>query len=160
MLTQEERRQQIAIIRAAPEKFEALVKGLSDEALTAHPLEGEWSVAQNIHHLADSHMNAYIRFKFILMQENPTIMPYDQDDWAATADSNSPHIASSLAILRGLHDRWTALMASLDDAQWERTGIHPEVGTITLEWILTHYVEHSQIHIDQITRTRAAHTGK
>jgi hypothetical protein len=153
MLTPDERRAMIAQLRAFPDQFAALVQPLSPEQRTARPLPGEWSVAQNIHHLADSHMNAYIRFKLILLENHPTIKPYNQEDWAETADATPADVDDSLAILRGLHLRWTAVMESIDEAQWARAGLHPEVGEITLEWLLIHYIEHSAGHIDQMQRT-------
>lgn len=156
MLTSTERAPLIAYLREFPARLEALVNGLTPTQLTTPPvgvMQGEWTIAQNVHHLADSHLNAYIRFKLILLEAVPTVKPYQQDAWAATADSIPADIAPSLAILRGLHDRWTTLMQSIPEAAWARVGHHPEVGEISLEWILTHYVDHCDGHLDQITRT-------
>jgi hypothetical protein len=119
-------------------------------------MDGEWNVAQNVHHLADSHMNSFIRFKLLLTEENPTIRPYDQDRWAVTADGNNLAVQDSLMLLQGLHRRWVQLLRSLDEAQWKRTGHHPESGQITPESLLRTYAAHGEGHIDQIQRTLAA----
>jgi hypothetical protein len=139
-----------------PQQVTELTAELTPKQLTSHFLEGEWSVAQNVHHLADSHLNSYIRLKLILTEENPTIRPYDQDLWAETAEANSPDLTASLTLLRGLHQRWCDLFASLDESQWQRTGIHPESGVITPTSLLMTYAEHGEAHLDQMQRTLAA----
>ncbi|MBC8100801.1 MAG: DinB family protein [Armatimonadetes bacterium] len=154
--TSEQHQQHIATLRAFPDQLEALVNGLSAEQLTTAYLPGEWTVAQNVHHLADSHLNAYIRLKLMLAEDNPTIKPYDQEVWAQQADATDADIRPSLLILRGLHTRWTQLFDSLTEAQWVRPGYHPEVGAISPDWLAQHYHEHCLAHIDQITRTLAA----
>ncbi len=92
-------------IRRLPEQVAALVNGLTDAQLTGHFLAGEWSVAQNVHHLADSHMNSYIRCKLIATEQHPTLKPYDQELWAEMADASGPDVAVSLALLTALHGR-------------------------------------------------------
>lgn len=155
-LTPDQRHAYIATLRSFPDHLEALVAGLSAQQLTARPLANEWSVAQNVHHLMDSHMNAYIRTKLILAEDNPTIKPYDQEIWAEQPDAVAADIAPSLAGVRALHKRWVQLFESLTDAQWVRMGTHPEVGVISPDWLVQHYDEHCRAHIDQITRTKAA----
>jgi hypothetical protein len=150
------RQECIERIRRLPEQLDDLTSGLSPEQLTTHFLDGEWSVAQNVHHLADSHMNSYIRLKLILTEENPTIRPYDQDLWALTPEANSPDLSASMTLLRGLHHRWSALFEALDDAQWQRRGFHPESGVITPVSLVTDYADHGEGHLDQIRRTLAA----
>lgn len=137
-------------IRSLPNQLDELVMGLTDEQLITPYDEGEWTIAQNVHHLADSHINSFIRFKLVLLEDNPTLKPYNQDEWARTPEANSPDIAHSLAILRGLHARWCALMDSLKPEQWARQGYHPERGVITLEDMLTTYADHGEAHIRQI----------
>jgi hypothetical protein len=156
MLDTAERNRLIDKIRALPGQIEALVSALTPEQLAGHFLAGEWNVAQNVHHLADSHMNSFIRLKLILTEEQPTVKPYDQDLWAATADGDNLAVADSLALLRGLHRRWATLFASLTESQWQRGGRHPEVGEITAESLLVTYSAHGEAHIDQILRTLAA----
>lgn len=151
-----ERHARIARLRALPEQIAALVAPHSAADLTAHFLAGEWSVAQNVHHLVDSHMNAYIRCRLILTEDQPTLKPYNQDDWAALADAAAADVAPSLAILRGMHARWAAFFENLPDDAWDRAGMHPEYGAVTLDSLLASYANHGEAHIDQITRTLAA----
>ena len=154
MFSPEERAVMIARIAALPDQLEALVCALTPEQLTTHYLAHEWTVAQNVHHLADSHMNAFVRVKLILTEENPAFKPYDQDAWAGTADADQADLGVSLQLLRGLHARWVRLFESLDEAQWQRTGWHPENRrTYSPEDILKTYSGHGEGHLDQIRRT-------
>lgn len=146
----------IGQIGRLPAELEALVGGLSPEQLTSAYLVGEWTVAQNVHHLADSHMNSYIRCKLIATEDNPTLKPYNQEDWAGFPDAQSADLSTSLALLRALHTRWVAFFTNLPEAAWQRTGYHPENGTVTLESQLHYYAAHGQGHLDQIRRTLAA----
>jgi len=139
-----------------PAQIEALVAGVSAQQLTTQFLAGEWTVAQNVHHLADSHMNSYIRCKLILTEDHPTLKPYAQDDWAALPDAQAADIVPSLDLLKQLHARWVIFWQHLPDAAWGRTGFHPANGTVTLDDQLRDYAAHGEAHIDQITRTLAA----
>jgi hypothetical protein len=150
------RAQAIARLRKLPEQVTELTAGLTPEQLTTHFLDGEWSVAQNVHHLADSHLNSYIRLKLILTEENPTVRPYDQDLWALTPEANLADLGASLMLLQGLHQRWADLFARLDESQWQRTGLHPANGVITPEDLLISYSAHGEGHLDQMQRTLAA----
>lgn len=143
-------------IRRLPQQIAQLIGGLTDEQLTDHPLAGEWSVAQNVHHLADSHMNSYIRCKLIATEDHPPLKPYDQDRWAALADANGPDVMISLQLLASLHSRWVVFWESLPESAWARTGFHPENGDVSLDDQLRLYAAHGEAHIDQITRTLAA----
>jgi hypothetical protein len=151
-----ERQAMIETIRALPDNLEALVQGLSDDDLTTPFLEAEWTVAQNVHHLADSHMNSFIRLKLALTEDKPTIRPYDQDAWARLPEAKQADLSTSLALLRGLHTRWCILFESLDETQWARRWVHPESGERSVEDLLRTYHNHCHAHIDQITRTLAA----
>jgi hypothetical protein len=153
--TPEQRRAYIETIATFPDVLEALVTPLTEAQLHTHFIPHEWTVAQNVHHLADSHMNSFIRFKLLLTEDNPTIKPYNQDAWAVTPDYQPP-ITASLAILRGLHTRWAALLNGLGEGDWARQGRHPESGAITIDSLLKSYHDHCHAHIDQITRTLAA----
>lgn len=143
-------------IRHLPAQLEELVMGLSVPQLTTHLLANEWTVAQNVHHLADSHMNSYIRCKLILTEENPTLKPYDQDAWAALPDAQSADLATSLMLLKQLHTRWVTFWETLPEEAWDRTGFHPQNGSVTLADQLRSYAAHGDAHIEQITRTLAA----
>lgn len=155
-MTQQERLAQIEKIRHLPSQVEELVKGLTPEQLTTHFLPNEWTVAQNIHHLADSHMNSYIRCKLIATEEQPPLKPYDQDRWADFTDASSADLSASLTLLKSLHARWVIFWETLPDDAWSRIGIHPENGPMSLERIVGVYAEHGEGHLDQISRTLAA----
>jgi hypothetical protein len=156
MLTPEERRAMINKIRRFPSELEATVKSLTEEQLLTQYIPGEWSVAQNVHHLADSHMNAFIRLKLILTEDNPSLKPYDQDAWAERIDGFDPPIQDSIMILRGLHHRWVALWESLSDAEWGRVGNRPDsTEPVTPETLLKTYSRHGEAHIEQIRKTLA-----
>ena len=156
MKNEQDRTILIEKIRQLPDEIEALVNGLTPAQLTAHFLAGEWSVAQNVHHLADSHMNSYVRCKLIATEDNPTFRPYDQDLWAELPDAKTTELSVSMALLRSLHLRWVLFWESLSEAEWQRTGLHPDDGMVTLAQQLQLYAEHGEAHIDQITRALAA----
>jgi len=155
-MTSQERKPLIDKIRRLPAQIEALVSGLNATQLTTHFLAGEWTVAQNVHHLADSHMNSYIRCKLILTEEHPPLKPYDQDAWANLPDAQSADLSTSLTLLQQLHTRWVIFWETLPDDAWSRTGFHPANGVVTLDDQLRGYDDHGEAHIDQITRTLAA----
>jgi len=150
------RTQMIETMRSMPAGLDALVAPLTPEQLHTPYMAGEWTVAQNVHHLADSHMHAFIRVKSALTAERPTFALYDQDDWAETPDVKNVDISESLAILGGLHARWCALWDSLDDEQWQRLAVHPVDGERSVERFLEIYSAHGAGHMDQIRRTLAA----
>lgn len=150
------RQEKIEKIRILPAQIEALVKDLSDADLYTAYLANEWTVAQNVHHLADSHMNSFIRIKLLLTDDRPTIKTYDQDAWAQTPDAHDLPVESSLTLLKGLHARWVRLFESAVESDWGRTVIHPELGEVSLDRFLDIYSEHGEAHIDQIQRTLAA----
>lgn len=154
-----ERSNHIERIRSLPALLETIVLPLTEEQLLARPLAGEWSVAQNVHHLADSHMNAYIRTRLVLTEDHPTIKPYLQERWAELADASSPSIRMSLALLAGLHMRWATLFESLPHTAWARTGNHPEnQRDFSIDDILASYADHGEAHIRQIQQTLEAQT--
>lgn len=153
VFTPQERLDRIDQIRRFPAELETAVQGLNEEQLTTCYDSSEWSVAQNVHHLVDSHMNAYIRTRLILTEDNPPIKPYLQESWAELTDAKTPAITTSLLILRGLHQRWTELLDSLQDSDFRRTGLHPDhEGDYTIDSILQIYSEHGTGHIEQLQR--------
>ncbi|MBX0327969.1 DinB family protein [Oscillochloris sp. ZM17-4] len=156
MLSEMERMELIAKIRSLPDQLESLVAGLSPEQLGGAYLAGEWTVAQNVHHLFDSHANSYIRCRLILTEDSPPLKPYKQDAWAALPDASDPDISVSLRLLRALHARWARFWESLPEDAWARSGVHPEYGTMSLADMLRSYTDHGEAHLDQITRTLAA----
>lgn len=158
MPTTPERQALINTIRDLPARLAELVAPLTPEQLTTAYLPGEWTVAQNVHHLADSHMNSYIRCKLIASEDNPPLKPYDQDRWARFPDATPADISVSLALLTSLHARWVTFWETLPEAAWARAGVHPENGTVTLDDQLRLYAAHGEGHLEQIARTLAGQT--
>ncbi len=150
--TEERVRACIALIGAFPQNLRAEVHGLSDAQLDSPYRPGGWSVRQVVHHLADSHMNALIRFKWALSEDHPTIKAYKQDRWAEQVDARTMPVAASLDILSGVHARWVILLESMGTTDFQRTFIHPEQErTIALAETLENYVWHSEHHLAHIT---------
>ena len=148
------RRDLIEQIADTPRALRAAVAGLDDRQLdTPYRPEG-WTVRQVVHHVPDSHMNAYVRFKLALTEENPTIKPYDEAAWARVADTARTPVDVSLALLDALHARWVVLLRSLADADYTRTLVHPERGPITLDWLLQLYAWHGRHHTAHVTELR------
>lgn len=144
---------QIDALRELPARLRAAVAGLNDAQLDTPYREGGWTVRQVVHHLADSHVNSYVRFKLALTEDWPTIKPYDEAAWARLADSEAP-IEMSLTFIDGLHARWVALLESFSEADFERGFHHPERGRATLATNLAIYAWHCHHHTAHITRLR------
>jgi DinB superfamily len=153
-LSTEEKLALINRLAALPRQLETLVKDLTEQELEAHP-QGQWTVRQNVHHLADSHGNMWIRLKLALTEDNPTVIPYDQDAWANLFESKHAPLADSLAYLRGLHGRLAVLLESLEDAQWARQYFHPDSGPQTVAQVIGYYAKHGEDHIAQIKEALA-----
>jgi len=149
-------RRQLAIesIASAPKKLREAVHGLNEAQLDTPYREGGWTVRQVVHHVPDSHMNAYVRFKLALTEEEPTIKPYAEDRWAVLADTRTTPIEVSLMLLESLHTRWMRLLGSLAAADWKRTFRHPELGVMNLERMLALYAWHGRHHVAHITSLR------
>lgn len=141
-------------ISKTPANLRAAVSGLSEEQLDTPYRPAGWTVRQVVHHLPDSHMNAYIRFKLALTEKEPTIKPYAEDKWAILADSQTTPIEVSLMLLESLHNRWMRLMASLSAVDWKSSFRHPEMGVMDLEKTLAMYAWHGKHHVTQITSLR------
>lgn len=156
MLTPDQRRDLIDQIRQLPAQVADFVGPLSADELTTPYLAGEWTIAQNVHHLADSHMNSYIRCKLIATEDRPPLKPYDQDQWAAMPDARAADLSGSLALLASLHARWVVFWETLPEEAWQRTGVHAVDGLLTLEEQLGRYAAHGRGHLDQMARTLAA----
>lgn len=143
------REEKIAIIRDYVPRLRAQIADLTDEQLTTQYNAPEWTVAQNVHHLVDSHVNSFLRFKLILTEENADIHPYDQDAFAELSDASDANIGDSLLILEGLHARWARMLNNISD--WEKTGFHLGLKkTISLDDLLNIYSNHCNAHIQQI----------
>jgi len=153
-LTEEGRRRAIDAIAEAPARLRAAVEGLAPQQLDTPYRPGGWTVRQLVHHLPDSHLNAYTRFKLALTEEEPTIKPYDEAQWANLADAQSAPPDISLALLEALHQRWVLLLKSLQPADFGRTLRHPERGVMTLDELLSLYAWHGRHHVAHITSLR------
>lgn len=145
--------QWIKEIEEAPACLRIAVEGLSDTQLDTPYRPDGWTLRQVVHHIPDSHMNSYIRFKWALTEEEPTIRPYYEDKWAELPDSKLA-IEVSLNMLDSLHERWTKLLHSLDSAALDRTFIHPESGEVKLSAAIGMYAWHGNHHIAHITSLR------
>jgi uncharacterized damage-inducible protein DinB len=158
-LTSEQRREFIDAIAATPARLNAAVAGLKPAQIDTPYRPGGWTVRQLAHHIADSHMNAYVRFKLALTESEPTIKPYDEKQWAELADSKVP-IDPSLALVENLHARWVVLLRSLTPADWAKKFRHPERGTMSLDETLALYEWHGRHHVAHITALRERENWK
>ena len=141
-------------IAQTPARMRAAVKGLSPQQLDMPYREGGWTVRQVVHHVPDSHLNAYIRFKLALTEDQPTIKPYKEDLWAELSDSKDTPIEVSLTLLESLHDRWVRLLRALSAADLKRTINHPELGIVAMDRYLAMYAWHGRHHVAHITSLR------
>ncbi len=144
----------IAEIADAPARLRAAVEGLTAVQLDTPYRDGGWSVRQVVHHVPESHMNAYIRFKLALTESEPLVKPYDEAAWAKLEDVALTPIETSLTMLDALHDRWARLLGALDGTAFARTFRHPELGTVRLDQNLALYAWHGRHHTAQITALR------
>jgi uncharacterized damage-inducible protein DinB len=152
-VTETSLRKAIDSIAAFPGELRAAVVTLSDEQLDMPYRPGGWSLRQTIHHLADSHMNAFIRMKLALTEENPTIKPYEEARWAELPDA-AGDVETSLNLLDALHERWVLLLDNLTPAQWKRTFNHPESGITPLDLAAHLYAWHGKHHLTQVANLR------
>lgn len=143
----------IRTIGELPQLLTAAVEGLDETQLEAPYRDGGWTLRQTVHHVADSHTNGLIRFKLALTEDSPTIRPYLEARWAELADARLP-VEVSLKLIEGIHERWSALLSSMTDAEFGRKLLHPESGEWTLGEMLAMYAWHSRHHTAHITTTR------
>jgi hypothetical protein len=144
----------IAAIGSAPGELRAALNGLLPEQLDTRYRPGGWTMRQLAHHLPDSHINSYVRFRLALTETEPMIKPYDQERWAELGDARTAPVEISLDLLECLHRRWVLLLRSLAPTDWKRAFRHPEIGLVTLEQNAALYAWHGRHHIAQITSLR------
>jgi hypothetical protein len=145
----------IDVLAALPAQLAGAVRGLDAAQLDTPYRPDGWTVRQVVHHVPDSHMNAYVRFKLALTEPSPTIRPYDEARWATLSDVRDVPVETSLALLDLLHARWVALLRGMSDADWERGYVHPEHGRLVpLDEALAMYAWHSKHHLAHVTRLR------
>jgi hypothetical protein len=151
-LSAAERDRLIEEIAGLPAAMREAVSGLTDEQLDTPYRPGGWTVRQVVHHLPDSHLNSYVRFKLAVTEAEPTIKGYDEAAWAELADGRGADVEGSLLLLEALHRRWTHFLRSLDDGKLSRAFRHPALGRVTLELNLQLYAWHGRHHLAHITR--------
>ena len=153
-LTPDERATCIDQVAAAPGQFRRAVTGLTPAQLDTPYRDGGWTVRQLVHHLPDSHMNAYVRFKLGLTEDAPAVKTYEEKDWAQTPEVTVTPVDVSLALLDALHARWVTLLRAMTPSQFARTITHPEWGTPTLDAMLALYAWHGRHHTVHVTALR------
>ncbi len=150
----EQRKKLIDDIAQTPAALRAAVKGLNPAQIETPYRDGGWTVRQVVHHVPESHMNAYVRFKLALTEDVPTIKPYMEDRWAKLPDVQSTPLETSLILLDSLHDRWVYLLRSIPPQDWKRTFNHPEMGPVPLEKTLALYSWHGRHHTAHVAELR------
>jgi uncharacterized damage-inducible protein DinB len=141
-------------IAATPVGLRSAVRGLADSQMDTAYRDGGWTVRQVVHHLPDSHLNAYVRFKLALTEEQPLIRTYEESLWAELPEARSAPVGMSLVLLEAVHTRWVASIRCLPAAAFERTYPHPVMGLMSLNEQLAHYAWHGRHHIAHITALR------
>lgn len=149
-----QREEWIGEIERLPENLRHAVSGLSEAQLDTPYRPGGWTVRQVVHHVADSHLNSYTRFRLALTEEKPTIKTYNEADWAELADAKTAALELSLALLEALHARWVLLLRSFGEAEFARRIVHPELGEVNVEELLSQYEWHSRHHVAHINKLK------
>ena len=153
-LTPEERKRLIDVIEEHPERMRASVSGLDDQQLDTPYREGGWTVRQVVHHVVDSHLNAYVRFKLAVTEDSPTIRTYDEKEWATLPDACEAPVQVSLDLLAALHRRWVDFLRALTPEDFRRSFVHPEMGALHVDALLEIYGWHGPHHVAHVTRLR------
>jgi hypothetical protein len=148
--SREQRARLIEEIAATPQLMRKAVEGMKEQQLNTPYREGGWTVRQVVHHVPDSHMNSYIRFKLALTEHEPTIKPYDEAKWAELIDAKDAPIELSLQLLEGLHRRWVILLQSLSDEDVKKQFTHPELGLVSIDKYIALYAWHGKHHVAHI----------
>jgi len=152
--TPDTRNRHIEQISGLPARMRRAVAGLDEKQIATPYRDGGWTVRQVVHHVPDSHLNAYIRFKWAMTEQAPTIKAYDETAWAALKDSELTPVDVSLTLLESLHARWTVLLRSLKQEDFQRRFVHPDSGPHDLDWLLGLYSWHGTHHVAHITSLR------
>jgi len=155
-ISAEERAALIRTIETCPADLRAAVAGLDDSQLDTPYRDGGWTLRQLVHHVADSHINVYVRFKLAMTEDSPEIRSYDQDSWAGTAESRSMPVSVSLDLMDGLHARWVGYLRTFQPEDWSRTLRHSEFDEpLTLDFLIQLYSWHGAHHVAHVTGLRA-----
>ena len=154
-LSDAEREAAIAKIESMPTTLRRALAGIQDSQLDSTYREGSWTLRQVVHHLADSHVNSYTRFRLALTEDHPRIKAYDEKKWAELHDARTLPVEVSLRLLDSLHERWVSMLRSLKPSEFERTIDHPENGTMTLDQLVAMYAWHGEHHVAHVKLARA-----
>ena len=154
VLTPDQRRASVETIATTPAQMRAALRGLTEPQFDTPYRPGGWTVRQLVHHVPDSHANAYCRFKLALTEDTPTIKPYDEAAWALLEDSRTTPVETSLTMLDVLHDRWVRLLQAMSPTDFARRLNHPENGMMNLDQLLALYAWHGPHHVAHITKLR------
>ena len=147
------RTEAIDAIAATPARLRSAVAGLDDAQLDTRYRPGGWTVRQVVHHLPDSHLNSYVRFKLGLTENEPTIRTYREELWAELADART-EVEGSIELLEALHRRWVILLRGIEEREWRRSILHPDLGRMSLDSLLAFYAWHGLHHVAHITELR------
>ena len=153
-LSSAERREMIDQIAATPARLREAARGLDPQQLDTPYRDGGWTVRQVVHHLPDSHLNAYTRLKLALTEHEPVIKPYDEAAWAKLPDSQQVPIETSLVLLETVHERFVTILRAMSEQQFERKFTHPDHGLMTLDWLVAMYAWHGRHHVGHVTSLR------
>lgn len=153
-ITAADRAEWIETIAALPANFREVIADLTPAQLDTPYREGGWTIRQVVHHVPDSHMNAYVRYKLALTETDPVIKPYAEGEWAKLNDVTDTPVETSLVLLEKLHERWVNLLRGMSEEAWKRRYVHPEMGPVPLERALGLYAWHSKHHTAHVTELR------
>lgn len=153
-ITSAELEEYVADLAALPIQMRQAVQGLTNEQLETPYRNGGWTVKQVVHHIADSHLNSYLRFRLALTEDAPTIKPYEEALWAELPDAKTEPVEVSLILLEALHQRWVILLKSLSEGDWQRVYIHPVSGKTPLSQAAGLYAWHGRHHLAHILNLR------
>ncbi len=153
-ISAEEKRRNLRDIAELPVKLREAVAGLAPQHLDIPYREGGWSIRQIVHHIPDSHMNSYVRFKLALTEDQPVIKPYDERLWAEIPEARTAPIEISLDMVDALHRRWSLMLQNMTDTDFERSLRHPDIGELKLKSLVAGYGWHCRHHVAQIVATR------
>jgi|SRR5580700_182359 hypothetical protein len=153
-MTEQQKARCLDDIEQTPARLRAAVSGLNDQQLDTPYRDAGWTVRQVVHHVPDSHMNSYVRFKLALTEDEPTIRPYMENLWAELPEAKSAPIELSLTLLESLHQRWMLALRGIKPEEWKRNLRHPEMGLLSLEKTLALYAWHGRHHVAHVTSLR------
>ncbi len=152
--TNAQRHTMITSVGEMPAKLRAAVAGLNDNQLSTPYRPSGWTLRQVVHHVADSHMNAYVRFRLGITEAEPVVKPYDEKTWAELFDARTAPVEISLGLVEGVHKRWVMLLETVREIDFNRNVRHPEHGTMSLDDVLALYEWHGRHHVGHITALR------